>query len=435
VENMQKGPSAGASRLDAVQAAVDWDGRLDALKVSLAPAAVANGKTYWRLVRAAYEAASGRSVIYCEVLDENGVRVLGQKLTLTWPGGSGQTTTENKPAPEMAANFPIAASYNPEHGPGAYDVGVDGLSSDVVKGMGKPKGADACFYLMWQRATAGQAPARSIIRGMVIGGQAGQTVTLRPASGAARQAALDGAGAFSFSGLPAGVYVLEVAGVTVPGLRVDGASALDVPAIDIRPRQSIIKGLVLRATGEPAGGVKVILTMAAVRQETVTDGNGAYQFSGLLSGAYALEAAGLTQTARVTGRDQVTVDFRLPPEPARKPISLYVLFGSPQQLGTRSNLVLAEDYLLKVGATAGFCVDEAAEAAAVVIVGDVQAVSVEDEEQLKGKGCQVTRLGGGPYAIEQAFADLMKGRGLSPAPAERLRGPRAGKGRDEGAPA
>ena len=44
----------------------------------------------------------------------------------------------------------------------------------------------------------------------------------------------------------------------------------------------------------------------------------------------------------------------------------------------------------------------------------------------------MTRLGGGPYAIEQSFADLIKGKGLSPVSTERLRGPiRLPKGQED----
>ena len=145
-----------------------------------------------------------------------------------------------------------------------------------------------------------------------------------------------------------------------------------------------------------------------------------------------MEVAGQIQTVRLTGRDTATLDFRLAAESGRKLLSQYLLFGQPSQPGTRANLLLAEDYILKFAATAGFKTDEAIQAAIVLIVGDVQAVSAADEEKLKAAGCQVTRLGGGPYAIEQSFADLLKGKGLSPVPADRLRGPkRAPKGQED----
>lgn len=408
----------------AAEPGLEWDTNLDALKVALAPANAASGSPYWRLIRATYDAsARGRSTIYCEVQNEKGERLIGQKITLSWPGGSGSATTENKPAPELAANFGIGGSYDPAQGAGPYTVGVDGLSSDKVSGIGRPKGNDAIFYVTWRKTVSGPGLAKSVIRGMVVGGQAGLAVLLRGAGSQPRQTALDGAGAFVFADLPAGSYTIEVSGVTVPNLRVDGSSSLDVPLIDLRPRQSIIQGAVLKATGEAVSGSKVILTNADTRQEAMTDSKGKYQFASLMAGSYTIEVSGQVKTTTVNGREQVTVDFRLPDETARKPIAQYLLFGSPQQTGTRANLLLAEDYVLKFTPAIGFSVDEALQAATVVIVGDMQAISAADEEKLKANGCQVTRLGGGPYAIEQSFTELVKGKGLSPVPAERLRGP------------
>lgn len=403
---------------------LEWDKNLDTLKISLVPANAPVGAPYWRLIRAVYDAsARGRSAVFCEVQNEKGERLLGQKLTLTWPGGSGQATTENKPVPEFAANFPIGGSYNSDQGPGPYTVSVEGLPSDRVSGLGRPKGRDAYFYLTWRRSTFGPAVAQSAIRGIVIGGQAGQVVILRPASGQPQQTTLDGAGAFVFTNLAAGTYTVEVGGISVPNLRVDGSSTLNVPLIDLRPRQSIIKGTVLKASGDPAAAAKLTLSSTETRQETTTDAKGKYQFQGLLEGDYIVEVAGQTQKVHLNGRDQATVDFRLPAEAGRKLIAQYLLFGPPQQIGTRTNLVLAEDYILKSMPTVGFSVDEALQAATVIIVGDIQAVSAADEERLKANGCQVTRLGGGPYAIEQAFAELAKSKGVSPVPSERLRAP------------
>ena len=202
--------------------------------------------------------------------------------------------------------------------------------------------------------------------------------------------------------------------------------------IDLRPKQSIIKGTVRKAAGDVVTGATVTITGTGFRSETVTDAKGTYQFANLLGGTYMVEVAGMVQTAKVSGRDQVTLDFRLPVEATKKLMAQDLRFGPPQQVGTRTNLLLAEDYVLKFTPTVGFSVDEAMHAAVVIIVGDVQAVSAADEERLKASGCQVTRLGGGPYAIEQAFADLAKGKGLSPVPSARLRGPGRAARADEG---
>lgn len=405
---------------------VQWDTRLDALRVSIEVAGLPAGSTYWRIVRVVYEpAARGRSAAYCEVQDEQGQRLLGQKLTLSWPSGSGSTATENKPAPEYAANFPLGGSYNPDDSPGPYAVGVDGLPSDKISGLGRPKGNDANFYITWQRSLAQAGVGASTIRGIVIGGKLGLAVTLRSAAGATVQTTLDGSGSYAFGGLPAGVYTLEVGGASLPNLQVDGTNTVDATPIDLRPQQSSIKGTVTNAAGAPVARAQVTLTSGSVRQQQETDGKGAYQFTGLAAGTYTVEVAGTVQTASVDGRNQATVDIRLPsPEQGKdKLIGQYLLFGPPQQVGTRANLLLAEDYILKFTPTVGFAVDEALQAQSVIIVGDVQAISAAAEEKLKAAGCQVSRLGGGAYAIEQAFARLVKGQGASVVPFERLGGP------------
>jgi hypothetical protein len=43
----------------------------------------------------------------------------------------------------------------------------------------------------------------------------------------------------------------------------------------------------------------------------------------------------------------------------------------------------------------------------VLIVGDLQAVSADDEERLRASGCTVARVGGTPYAIEDSLARLL----------------------------
>jgi len=93
--------------------------------------------------------------------------------------------------------------------------------------------------------------------------------------------------------------------------------------------------------------------------------------------------------------------------PPQKPLAFYLLFGRPNASGTRTNLLLAYNYVLKTGALCGFSVAEAEHAQRVLIVGDTSAVSAEDEAKLVAAGCQVSRLSGDSYAVEQAFADLM----------------------------
>lgn len=133
-----------------------WDPRLDRLGVTLQEANVASGQQYWRLIDAhwADEAQSaGKHHIYVEALDENGNRVVGQPIMVTWPEGALSGVTENKTPPDYAYNFQMyAAGY-------AYTVNVDGMPSDRLSGAGlgsieqRTYGIHTSYYLTFQRTT------------------------------------------------------------------------------------------------------------------------------------------------------------------------------------------------------------------------------------------------------------------------------------------
>lgn len=117
----------------AASSGFNWDPSLDQLGVTLEPAFVPPGQPYWRLIEAIWEnekIAGGRHHIYIEVLDEQGNRIVGQSVTVSWDGGNYSASIEDKPSPEYGYNFPMqAAGY-------AYNAKVEGLPSDAVKGMG-----------------------------------------------------------------------------------------------------------------------------------------------------------------------------------------------------------------------------------------------------------------------------------------------------------
>ncbi|HEX8683222.1 MAG TPA: cyclic nucleotide-binding domain-containing protein [Ardenticatenaceae bacterium] len=117
----------------AAEAPRSLDSRLSALGVTIEPASVAPGEPYWRVVEIIWHDESqsgGRHSIFVDVSDEQGERIVGQPLTVSWGGGSQQLTIENKPFPEYGANFPMYAAGQ------AYSLQVNGLPSDRVHGMG-----------------------------------------------------------------------------------------------------------------------------------------------------------------------------------------------------------------------------------------------------------------------------------------------------------
>jgi hypothetical protein len=87
------------------------------------------------------------------VVDENGSRLVGESVEIRWESGSLTVPTEDKPANEYGANFPM---YNTL---GSYSVRVSGLPSDVAigLGLGTPQTPNfkvhTCFYLTFQRTT------------------------------------------------------------------------------------------------------------------------------------------------------------------------------------------------------------------------------------------------------------------------------------------
>jgi len=140
----------------AVQPARTWDSRLDQLGVRLQEASVGAGQSYWRLVEARWAdeiESAGKHHIYVETLNENGNRLEGQSIRVTWGEGSELGITENKAPPDYAYNFQMyAAGY-------AYTVSVDGAPSDQLSGAGlgsidqRTYGIHTSYYLTFQRTT------------------------------------------------------------------------------------------------------------------------------------------------------------------------------------------------------------------------------------------------------------------------------------------
>lgn len=133
-----------------------WDSRLTALGVQVEEANAAPGQQYWRLIEARWadeQQSGGKHHIYVEVLDENGNRIVGQPVTVFWGDGSHTGGVEDKAAPDFGYNYMMYAAGN------AYNVKVEGLPSEIVRGAGmgsieQPKyGIHTSFYLVYQRAT------------------------------------------------------------------------------------------------------------------------------------------------------------------------------------------------------------------------------------------------------------------------------------------
>ncbi len=140
----------------AVAAPRAWDPRLDQLGVGVDEAQVEPGQQYWRIIEASWmneQESAGKHHIYVEVLDENGNRIVGQPVTTFWGDGSYTKGIEDKPAPDYGYNFQMyAAGY-------AYNVKVEGLPSDVLKGAGmgsiedRFRGIHTSFKVIFKKTT------------------------------------------------------------------------------------------------------------------------------------------------------------------------------------------------------------------------------------------------------------------------------------------
>lgn len=125
-----------------------WDSRLDDLNIDITPAAAKPGQSYWKVMLAEFQndqEGGGRHHIFIEVLDEAGKRIVGQPVEVLWSNGSAVVVTEDKPAPEYAANFPMYGNL------GGYSLRLPGLS-ETVTGMGLPGGKQHVVYnVVFQR--------------------------------------------------------------------------------------------------------------------------------------------------------------------------------------------------------------------------------------------------------------------------------------------
>jgi len=180
--------------------------------------------------------------------------------------------------------------------------------------------------------------------------------------------------------------------------------------------RSILQGRVLAGRVPVAGVLVRLLLNNAETGRTQTDNNGAFRFSGLPGGLYALavgEGDPLVSNIQVDEDATVIRDVVLPPKPA-KLLDSYLLFGPPAVqdaapgIEARLALALAVEYLTRTGAAGGFSAGDASQAKRVIIVGDTVPASVDG--QLLAAGCQVTRLAGDAFALAGALKLLPAGK-------------------------
>ena len=289
----------------------------------------------------------------------------------------------------------------PDLSPGSYSLELEGLgriAESIVLAEGD------CFRLTF--------PMEAVLEGQAKGGQLPLVAYLHADRWDwTQRAILDATGRFRFTQLPPGAYRLELAGQELTDLWVTGPDTLTLFVIELEGATgSSVSGRVVDADGMPLSDVVVQLRVEETNvAETRTAVDGAFAFGGLSAGMYELLVAGQDVSCLVTVdgvSDVELADILWPAEEMEKAIAHYLLFGQPSALGTRTNLLLAQEVLRRSGATAGFSVSEAAQAQRVIIVGDESAVSAANEATLREAGCEVARLDGDSYVVEQLLAEL-----------------------------
>jgi hypothetical protein len=203
-------------------------------------------------------------------------------------------------------------------------------------------------------------------------------------------------------------------GVVINGIVLDGQGEYIRDILWALPdSRSSIQGHVFVSDGAAVAGATVRLLRDGIEvARTQSDSAGAFRFTGLSVGIYALavgEGDPLMTGIQVGEGVTITQDVSLPPLPS-KLLARYFLFSHAAAGGSvdaeqRLALSLAADYLVRAGASGGFNPEEAAKAVQVTIVGD--GVPAPVEEMLRSAGCQVARLPGDGFALAAAFARLM----------------------------
>lgn len=388
---------------------LEWDARLtNELNIVMQPSNVTNGQWYWKLIRAIHlppgnvpGTAQGRVNMYYTVLDQDGRPVPGQRVWQDWGDERAPAQTDQ----DGNANFGMTgdSSFDPKRNErGPYLAYVDG-PSDVVEGLGLPLRQHVVYEMTWRWTKKGAASNSSIV-GRIIGAPAGTQLTLNSGT-FTRMVMPDGTGSFGFTGLPAGTYTVSMngAGVLQSNIVLDGTNTVRVD-YTFALRNSRVSGTI---TNAPTN-TQVTLASSANVFTAMADASGNYMFANISAGTYSLAVNGNIVNPNVVldGANAITFNYTLSMLPPTKPLTHYLLFGSPNLPNTQTDLILALDYIARFAPTVGFSVDEAQNAQNVTVVG--RAIDPGSEQALKSTGCVVRHIDGADsYAVAQLFAQLI----------------------------
>jgi hypothetical protein len=384
--------------------------------VAIEPATVAPGAWYWQAVRVHHltpEENGGRHHIFLDVFDPTlgtetnplGGRVFNARLKVTWQGGE-QIVTIDKPLNEPGTNFPMWKWQVCA----VQALGLPGqeLPSDRVTGLhtGHPDEAPGntlfhhSFSITFCKVRVPEvARADSVIYG-TIQGAAGRTAVLMREGETMATQVLGSDGAFRFTDLAAGTYVIGIEGTPFRSdpIMVTGE---DIVRVDLTLAESVLSGRVRNG----AGRTVILERDNEPVASALVEADESYRFANLPAGTYRVVVEGTPVRSGpvvLDGLNTGVADLVAPK--AGKLLPYYVLFGPADQPATQANLLLAQEFLLTFGPTFGFSPEEAANAGMVTIIADTQAVSRQVELELGLDGTPVQRIAGSVAEVAAALA-------------------------------
>jgi hypothetical protein len=409
---------------------VEWDSRLTAMRVSIAPVVgLAPGQSYWKIVSAQYEdekQSGGDHTFYYTVLDQSGAPIQGVQIQMDFQGRDPRDVpTPVYTDPFGCANYGLYAGpvgWDPSRFIGPYTAWVGdpdlrgnnptGILGEKLVGVGLPMNRHVCFLVTWRKTIVGGPPALGSISGAILNAPSGTQVTLT-SDKLTLMTAPDADGRYAFKQLTAGTYSISItgAGVVASNVALDGTATSTAKVDYVFPiappkRESRVEWVIENAPPD----LKVVLSSSSEALTTTVGPSGAFQFTNLAAGTYSLAISGVgvvNPNISLDGINTVTSNYAIPVQSNGKVISHYLLFGSPGLSATRTNLILALDYITRFAPVVGFSIDEARCAENVTVVG-AGVIGTPDEQVLTKAGCKVRHIAGvDSYAMDQLFGKLI----------------------------
>ena len=391
--------------------------------VTVEPATVAPGTTYWRLTRVHHlspDENRGRHHIYLDAIKADGSRAFNTQAHIAWEGGE-HTTTLDKPLNEPAADFPMfkwqKCTAQMQGMPGDKAHGISSSHPDEPNPDNSQSGNTLfhhSFLVIFQEVIAPQTVTTGTIQGRLENSQEGLTAELVRAGKVVSIAPIAGDGTFAFQAVAAGDYILGVEDQSIP-VQVQVGKTVEALLV-LAVSESVVEGTV-----HSGGGLLLRLVSGGeVMAEGPLGQSGSFRLRNLGVGLYYLQVLRIGETEPVVksgalamdGTNRRTVELTVPapaptpapvpvvppavPSSSGSPLDHYVLFPDTDSPENRAQLTALLPRLAQKNLGFGFDFQEAAQAKQVTVVGDGGSIPEVQLIFLSTQGVQVKRLTGTP---------------------------------------